>query len=161
MWWFDCDNVNNEINRYFYMNIKDGHWSNGILSRTAGDDVGVFSDPLMISPAGQIYEHETGLNYDGALPYIESGPLEIGQGDTTMTIDQWMPDERQSGEVVLTLKGKFWPEDPEFTLDVINVTTPQTFIFNCRQVKARFTGVPGDDFRVGAMRFNWKGRGKR
>ena len=161
VWFFDCEGTSSEITRYFYTNIRDNHWSVGQLSRTAGADVGVFRDPLMLSSTGTIYEHEVGLNYDGAIPYLESGPLELGNGDNSLTVTQFIPDERTEGQSTVTLKGKFWPNLAEFSSGPFSAASPASVMFNARQVKVRFNGVSGQDFRVGDFRFEVKQRGKR
>lgn len=161
VWWFDCDGSSNEINRYFYSNIKDSHWSKGALSRTCGSDIGVYRDPLMVSVDGLIYEHEQGVDYDGQLPYLESGPLEVGAGDNTITVKTYSPDERTSGQVTVTLKGRFWPNLPEFSKGPIDAASPAGVQFHARQVKVRFDGLPGADFRIGSFRFDCAARGRR
>lgn len=161
IWWFDCDANNNEINRYFYMSLRDNHWSKGVIVRTCGADTGVFRDPLMVGTDGLIYEHEIGVNYDGALPYLESGPLEMGAGDNTLTVKQYIPDENTDGAITVTLKGRFWPNLPEFSSSTFVASSPCGVQFNARQVKIRYDSADGSDFRIGGYRFDVVARGKR
>jgi hypothetical protein len=104
----------NEIDSYVSWNYRENHWNigriGGAVGRTCGTGKGTFANPLMVGGDGRIYEHETGLNYDGEAPFVETGPIEIGQGQRVMQALQLIPDERTQGDVTATLKARTYPE---------------------------------------------------
>jgi hypothetical protein len=159
--WFYPSSASNENDSYVTYNYREGHWAIGTLSRTAGTDRGVFTYPLMISSDGYIYEHEVGYAYDGASPFVESGPYQIGNGDNIMSVRRVIPDEQTLGEVVVSFKTRDYPTSTETTFGPYPAAQPTDVRFAARQVKVRYTGVILDDWRVGVNRFDVVAMGKR
>jgi len=159
--WFYPSSASNENDSYVVYNYREGHWAIGSLARTAGTDRGVFTNPLMISSDGYIYEHEVGFTYDGAVPYAESGPYEIGAGDNIMSVRRVIPDEQTLGEVVVSFKTRMYPMATETTYGPYSAAQPTDVRFAARQVKVRYTGNVLDDWRVGVNRFDVVAMGKR
>ena len=159
--WFYPSSASNENDSYVVYNYREGHWAIGTLSRTAGTDRGVFVNPLMISSDGYIYEHEVGYAYDSAVPYAESGPYEIGNGDNIMSVRRVIPDEQTLGEVVVSFKTRMYPMATETTYGPYSAAQPTDVRFAARQVKVRYTGNVLDDWRVGVNRFDVVAMGKR
>jgi hypothetical protein len=159
--WFYPSSASNENDSYVVYNYREGHWAIGSLARTAGTDRGVFTNPLMISSDGYIYEHEVGFTYDGGTPYAESGPYEIGNGDNIMSVRRVIPDEQTLGEVVVSFKTRMYPMATETTYGPYSAAQPTDVRFAARQVKVRYTGDVLDDWRVGVNRFDVVAMGKR
>jgi len=159
--WFYPSSASNENDSYVVYNYREGHWAIGSLARTAGTDRGVFTNPLMISSDGYIYEHEVGFAYDGSTPYAESGPYEIGNGDNIMSVRRVIPDEQTLGEVVVSFKTRMYPMDTETTYGPYSAAQPTDVRFAARQVKVRYTGNVLEDWRVGVNRFDVVAMGKR
>jgi hypothetical protein len=159
--WFYPSSASNENDSYVVYNYREAHWAIGTLSRTAGTDRGVFVNPLMISSDGYIYEHEVGFAYDSAVPYAESGPYEIGNGDNIMSVRRVIPDEQTLGEVVVSFKTRMYPMATETTYGPYSAAQPTDVRFAARQVKVRYTGDVLDDWRVGVNRFDVVAMGKR
>jgi len=159
--WFYPSSASNENDSYVVYNYREGHWAIGSLARTAGTDRGVFTNPLMISSDGYIYEHEVGFTYDGSTPYAESGPYEIGNGDNIMSVRRVIPDEQTFGEVVVSFKTRMYPMATETTYGPYSAAQPTDVRFAARQVKVRYTGDVLDDWRVGVNRFDVVAMGKR
>jgi hypothetical protein len=159
--WFYPSSASNENDSYVVYNYREGHWAIGSLARTAGTDRGVFTNPLMISSDGYIYEHEVGFTYDGSTPYAESGPYEIGNGDNIMSVRRVIPDEQTLGEVVVSFKTRMYPMATETTYGPYAAAQPTDVRFAARQVKVRYTGDVLDDWRVGVNRFDVVAMGKR
>jgi len=159
--WFYPSSASNENDSYVVYNYREGHWAIGSLARTAGTDRGVFTNPLMISTDGYIYEHEVGFTYDGAVPYAESGPYEIGAGDNIMSVRRVIPDEQTLGEVVVSFKTRMYPMATETTYGPYSAAQPTDVRFAARQVKVRYTGNVLEDWRVGVNRFDVVAMGKR
>jgi hypothetical protein len=159
--WFYPSSASNENDSYVTYNYRERHWAIGTLSRTAGTDRGVFTYPLMISSDGYIYEHEVGYAYDGASPFVESGPYQIGNGDNIVSVRQVIPDEQTLGEVVISFKTRMYPTSTETTFGPYPAAQPTDVRFAARQVKVRYTGAVLEDWRVGVNRFDVVAMGKR
>jgi hypothetical protein len=161
VWWFYPSAGANENDSYVAWDYVENHWSIGTLARTAGTDRGVFRNPLMIGTDGFTYDHEVGLNYSGALPYAETGPFQIGNGDQILYINEMIPDERNLGSVSATFTTRYYPTSEESTYGPYSLTQPTSVRFNGRQMKMRVTTTTPSDWRVGAMRLNAIPGGRR
>lgn len=126
VWWLYPSSASNEIDSYISYNYRENHWNVGSLARTCAVPAGVFSTPLMMSADGYVYEHETGSNYDGQQQFAESGPYQLGSGDTVVSITGMVPDESTLGETSVTFKTKFYPTGDESTYGPLPQTTPPT-----------------------------------
>lgn len=162
VWWFYPSAASNENDSYVVWDYVEQHWTIGTLARTCGTDRSVFRNPIMVGTDGLIYDHEVGVNYSGALPYAESGPVQIGNGDNIMYINELIPDERNQGGVEATFKTRYYPNDTETTYGPYSLTNPTSVRFNGRQVKMRVTTTnPPTDWRVGTQRLNAVAGGRR
>lgn len=154
VWWFYPSANSNENDSYVSWDYLDNHWSFGSLSRTAGTDRNVFRNPIMVGTNGYVYDHEIGLNYDTSLPYAETGPIQIGNGDNIMYVNELIPDERNQGSVSATFKTRYYPTSAETTHGPYSLTQPTCVRFNGRQVKLRVTTTTPSNWRVGTQRLN-------
>jgi hypothetical protein len=159
--WFYPSAASNENDSYVTYNYREGHWAIGSMSRTAGTDRGVFTNPLMVSADGYIYEHEAGFDYEGSTPYAESGPIEVGNGDAVMSVRQVIPDEQTLGEVVVSFKTRMYPTSDESTFGPYSASQPTDVRFSARQVKIRYTGSILSDWRIGVTRLEAVASGGR
>jgi hypothetical protein len=152
VWWFypSADSV--ECNRYVAWNYRENHWSIGSMSRTIGSDLGVFEHPFAVSPEGTLYEHEVGWAYDGAVPFAESGAIQIGNGDRLMAVRKLVPDERTAGDVRAAFRMRFYPNAVETTAGPYEMASPTDVRFTARQVRMRIEATRNADWRVGTMR---------
>lgn len=161
VWWFYPSGGSVENDRYVAYDYKENVWTIGALARTCGVDAGVFTRPVWFDYGANAYNHETGNAYDGAQPYVESGPIAIGSGDNVAHVTQLIPDELVQGEVTATFKTRFYPNDTERSYGPYSMSNPTSLRFTGRQVKVRFTGQEYKNWRVGAMRVDVKPGGKR
>lgn len=98
VWWFYPSATSDSIDRYVVYNYLEQCWYYGTLGRTAWVDRGVLSNPLAASADGYLYEHEVGFDDGSTNPasaisaYIDSSPIDIGEGDQFMFIDRMIPD---------------------------------------------------------------------
>src|SRR6056297_3601248 len=161
VWWFYPSSASNEIDRYVALDFKEGHWMTGSLSRTCGVDRGVFKYPLMADADGDLIDHEIGVNYDGASVYAESGPISIGNGDQIMAVRNLIPDELSQGEVSVTFKTRFHPNDVERSYGPYSMSNPTSVRFQGRQVRMRIEGEKLANWRAGIMRVEAVSRGGR
>lgn len=151
IWWYPSDE-GTENDRYVKYNINDQVWDIGSMDRTAGCDRGAFEYPIYIDSAGTISEHEVGYTYDGATPFAEAGPLEIGNGDRFVKALSLIPDEKTQGDVTVTFKTKFYPNGDETSFGPYTASTPTDVRFQGRSFKVRYDGVTASDWRVGTPR---------
>jgi hypothetical protein len=147
--------ASNECDRYVIWNYRENTWSIGSWARTTGVAAGVFDYPILIDPSGYVYDHEVGWNYDGASPYAETGPLEMGNGDRIMVARQLVPDEKTQGQVNVSFKTRFAPEGTESTFGPYTISSKYTDVrFSGRQVSFKVEAVELGDWRVGNFRLN-------
>ena len=161
VWWFYPSAGSNENDSYVSWDYVENHWTIGTLARTAGTDRSVFRNPIMIGADNFIYDHEVGLNYSGALPYAETGPFQIGNGDQVLYINEMIPDERNQGSVSATFKTRYYPTSAETSYGPYSLTQPTSVRFNGRQIKMRVTTTTPSDWRVGTQRLNAIPGGRR
>lgn len=161
IWWFYPSASSSEVDRYVAFDYKEGHWLVGELARTTGVDRGVFTYPLMTDTGGELYEHEVGVNYDGATVFAESGPIAIGVGDALMHVNELIPDEKTQGDVTATFKTRYYPQGDETSFGPYTMANPTSVRFNGRQIRMRVTGNTASDWRVGTMRLDARAGGRR
>lgn len=161
IWWFYPSGNSTENDSYVSWNYRDNHWSIGSLARTAGADAGSFLFPQMIGADGYVYEHEVGYAYDDAQVFVQSGPIELGNGDQVMKCTSLIPDEKTQGDVTATFKTRFFPNAPESSHGPFTMANPTSVRFTGRQVSMRIDANINTDWRVGTMRLNAVAGGKR
>jgi len=161
VWFFYPSANSNEIDRYVSLDYKEGHWSTGELDRTAAVDRGVFAHPIWADASNNLYNHETGHTHGSVKPYAESGPISLGNGDTVMKVNSLIPDEKTQGEVKVTFKTRFYPNEAEVAHGPFTLSNPTSVRFTGRQVRLRVEGVGNDNWRSGVMRIDARTGGRR
>tara|TARA_R110002167_G_scaffold328887_1_gene535455 strand:- start:562 stop:2502 length:1941 start_codon:yes stop_codon:yes gene_type:complete len=98
VWWFYPSASSDEVDKYVVYNYSEQVWYYGILGRTAWMDRGIFDFPIAANVDGYLYEHEFGFNDGTTNPasaidsYIQSSPIDIGDGEQFMFINKMIPD---------------------------------------------------------------------
>jgi len=161
IWWFYPSGTSNENDRYVALDYKEGHWSTGELDRTAGVDTGVFSNPIWADASGNLYNQETGYTHGSTKPYAESGSISLGNGDNIMKVTQLIPDEKTQGQVEVTFKTRFYPNDSETSHGAFTLGNPTDVRFQGRQVRIKVQGTGNDNWRSGIMRIEANAGGRR
>ena len=161
IWWFYPSANSIEIDRYVAFDYKEQHWLIGSLDRTAGVQRGVFKYPFMTNGDVDLIEHEVGLNMDGASIFAETGPVSAGTGENVVSVTKVIPDELTQGDVDLTFKTRFYPNDTERSYGPYNPSNPTSVRFSGRQFRMRIDGDQLAAWRVGTMRVEVKPMGKR
>ena len=85
----------------------------------------------------------------------------IGSGDNVMNVTQLIPDERNKGDVTVTFKSRFYPNDTERSYGPFTMDTPSSMRLTGRQVRIRIDGATPSDWRVGINRIEVKQGGRR
>ena len=162
VWWFYPSGSSNENDRYVVLDYKEGHWNFGSLNRTAAVDRGVLNTPIWVDSTGDVFNHElVGFPYGGDLPYAESGPISLGNGDNVMKATKLIPDEETQGEIEVSFKTRFHPNDTERTYGPYAAGNPTSIRFTGRQARMRIEAVAAADWRAGIMRIEARAGGRR
>lgn len=163
VWWTypSKGRTNYENDRYVGYNYQEKHWIIGQLPRAAGIDRGVYEYPVLIDPDGFLFEHEFGANRTGMSVFAESGPLELGEGDQLLRIQQVIPDEKTLGDVKMTLFGAFNPTAAELKIGPFIAAQPTPTRLTARQIRFRVDEVTATDWRVGVPRLGVLPAGNR
>ena len=161
IWWYYPSGSSNENDSYVTFNYREQHWNIGSLARTAGTDSGVFQNPLMVSTDGFVYEHEVGFDYESAIIFAESGPIQLGNGDNVMSVREVIPDEQALGEAVVSFTSRLYPTGAQSSFGPYSAANPTSVRFSGRQVNVKVTGAVLADWRVGVIRLDAVASGKR
>jgi hypothetical protein len=96
--WYYPSADSDENDLYVTYNYADKVWTYGVLARTAMLDRGVRLYPIGAGVDRYLYNHEYGLNDGSTTPpsplnaYIESSPMDIGEGDRFSFVRRILPD---------------------------------------------------------------------
>jgi len=161
IWWFYTSENSTENDSYVTYDYKEGHWSVGLLDRTAGVDRGVFDFPIWADADGDLFNHEYGFYHGSLTPFAESGSISIGNGDQIMKVTNLIPDELTQGDVKVTFKTRFHPNDTERTYGSYTMANPTPVRFSGRQIRIRIESNKLADWRAGVMRIEATAGGKR
>jgi len=164
VWWFYPSNSATECDRYVAYDFMERHWLVGELSRTAGISRGVFAYPIMankLTESTDLMDHEIGHNYDGSTVFAETGPIALGAGEQIVKVNSVIPDEKTQGDVQMTFKTRFHPNEADRSYGPFDPTNPTSLRFSGRQFRMRVEQDQAVDWRVGIMRLNTIAGGTR
>ncbi len=111
--WFYPKADSSSVNAYVVYNYAEKVWYYGTLNRDAWIDRGIRTFPIATGNS-LLYNHELTNDDDGSAmtSFIESGPMDMGDGDKFVSIKQMLPDVTFNGStdatpsVSFTLKSK-------------------------------------------------------
>jgi hypothetical protein len=158
VWWFYPSAASSDCDRYVVYNYLEGHWSVGKLRRSAGCDAAPLVNPVMMTPDGHALEHEvlsshfTTSTETSNVARLESGPVELGNGDRLMSVQRLVPDENTLGDVQATLYSALTPTAAEEVHGPYPVASETSVRLNARQVRVRLDEVRPTPWRVGVLR---------
>ena len=170
IWWFYCSASSSEIDRYVSFNPEKGWWSYGTMARTAYiGDSDLIQTPYAAGTDGYLYDHESGTDDDtsGMTVTLDSGDIDIGDGDAMMFVNALVPDFRiLTGSITLTLKGKRYPHQSAYSSSTAVTMTSATELVNprlkARQISLSFSSsVAGDHWEMGTFRIGTKPYGRK
>lgn len=135
IWWHypSASQAGSENDRVVVWNYQTGHWMTHQIARASasGD---VFANPQLWDTTGRLYAHEIGQDRGGIGASLESGPLELGNGDRVYRLQQLIPDERTLGQVQVIVMSAFYPMATE-TVAAPCILAPVT---DCRATGRQF-----------------------
>ena len=176
-WYYPIGTGDTEITNYVTYNYEENLWSVGTLDRGAWFDSGMGDNPIATSvdtdtaaTYNYLYSHETGFDADGSAmtAYVESGDLEIGDGEGFMFMSKVIPDFAFDGtdpSVSITVKGRDYPLQDATTLSsvTVNQSTTESYLrARARHpvIRVESTGS-GYGWRLGTLRFQIRQDGRR
>lgn len=178
VWWFYPSSTSPANDRYVIYNYVENLWYYGNLMRAGWIDRGVYDTPIGAGLDGYLYSHETGFDDGSTTPatpidsYIQSSPLDIGDGEQFSLIRRVFPDvsfENSSNDSPYV----------DITLDVRNISggtylrssTASYYDNNRQQVDFRLRGrqlsfkltslLLGTTWRLGSPRIDIRSDGRR
>ena len=100
VWWFYPSADSSECNKYVIWNYNEKVWYYGSLTRTAWLDRGIRNFPIAAG-GGYIFNHELGFDDDGSAmtSFVETSPMDIGDGEKFAFIKRVIPDLTFTGSV--------------------------------------------------------------
>jgi hypothetical protein len=176
IWFYPIGEGNTEITNYVSYNYEEGLWAVGTLGRGAWIAGATRQYPIASTAVDGgdnfLFEHEVGFDDDGSAmtAFIESGDLEIGEGEHYMFVNKIIPDFTFTGNQTeasanIIMKGSDFPLETPTTLSSSTVTpsTKQSFIRNRSRhsvVRIESDGS-GYKWRLGDLRFDMRQDGRR
>ena len=114
--WFYPTSSSTEIDAYVAYNYIEKVWYYGTLARQGWLDRGIRTLPIATGNQ-YVYNHEVGFDDDGSAmtSFIESAPMDIGDGDKFVFLKRVIPDVTFDGstsvnpDVSFTMKAKNFP----------------------------------------------------
>lgn len=161
--WFYPSSGATDPDRYVTYNYVEGHWSFGTLGRSIGvsQQAGATTPvPVMIDSAGRIYDHETGDARTGTV-FLESGPVELADGDQVMRLQRIVPDDKVAGQVTAYLFTSMFPDNTETLNGPYTLASPTSIRLTARQVRLRLVEVVSAAWRIGVVRLGAIVSGRR
>ena len=111
VWWFYPSASSSDNDKYVIWNYVEKVWYFGTLSRTAWIDRGIRNFPIAASTP-HLFNHESGFDDDTSAmtAFIETAPMDIGDGDKFVSLRRVIPD--------LTFVGSVTSSSPNATFTV-------------------------------------------
>lgn len=165
IWWSYPDTRDgNECSRILVHSILDGTWSKGTIARSAFVQ-SARETPILVSPEGYIYEHETGETADGSALswYIKATGQYFDEGERVVMVRDVRPDfEAQSNSVNLTFYTQAYPQASEASAGTYTLAAgreKRDLRVTGRIIAQKFAGTgfarfgkPTYDIRIGGRR---------
>ena len=184
--WFYPSEDSLQIDRQVIFNYAENLWYVGSLARSSWADRDVYPDPYATefdsdddtstistiygTKAGRtfVYAHETGVNAEGSAmtAHVESGDMDIADGDQFMSMSRFIPDfKNQVGNVDVTIKTRPYPSGTQTShgsYAISTSTTKQDTRIRGRQLAVRVESDAVDDnWRYGTIRLELRPDGTR
>lgn len=177
VWWFYPSASSDTNDKYVIYNYGEQAWYYGTLPRTAWVDRGILDFPLSASPDHYLYNQEFGLDdgstnpVSGITSYIQSSPIDIGDGQQFMFLSRLLPDLSFLNTTSLTPTATFTTavrnyQQGGFSSSATSVFSPSTEQFflrlRGRQMTLRVeTTDLGVTWRLGTQRYDLRPDGRR
>jgi len=176
-WFYPIGSGETDNTNYVTYNYLEQLWTVGTMERGSWIEAATKNYPLSSSlitssDSNYLYIQERGHDEDGSAmtAFIESGDIEMGDGERYMMLSRFIPDFTFSGDtgsasMDVVVKGKDFPLDSLTTLSTSTVTssTQQSFIrarTRSSAIRVESDGL-GYGWRLGDLRFDMRPDGRR
>ena len=168
LWWHYPSGSSNECNSYVVYNEREGHWTIGESSWAAGYANGATQYPILCDSAGAVWEHENNnAGTRAASAYLESGPIEAGQGDNLIQLQGMAGDVSATngtqGDILsIVVYSALWPNTTEgASVSQSFGVSPFAIRKTGRYLRMRLTENHNLDWRLGLIRASIQTLGTR
>ena len=176
IWFYAIGEGDTEITNYVSYNYEENLWAVGTLSRGTWIGAGTRNKPLATTANNggnnYLYRHEVGYDDDDQpmTAYIESGDVELGEGEYFMYMNRIIPDFSFSGNssdatANIVIKGSDFPLESPATLSTSTVTPSSTQSFVRNRARHAVVRIESDGlgygWRLGGLRFEMRQDGRR
>jgi hypothetical protein len=177
VWWFYPSAGSDTNDRYVVFNYGEKVWYYGTLPRTAWIDRGIFDNPIAASTDHYLYLQELGFDDGSTSPasaitaYVESSPIDIGDGQEFMFISRLLPDLSFLNSTNDAPTATFTTAVRNYQQGSFNPSTTSTFTPSTEQFFLRLRGrqmtmrVGSTDasmtWRLGSPRYDIRPDGRR
>jgi len=166
VWWFYPSAGSLECDKYVAFDYEEGHWLIGTIDRSAGTEAGAYVDPLWIQSDRVIYRHENGYEHSGVKPFLESGPINLANGDEIMYATSIMQDELllstlATAPLTLDVTTRYYPDGTPFAWGPYTLGNPTDVRFSGRQALLKVTAEDGAPWRLGGVKLEYEFGGRR
>ena len=150
--WFYPTADSSEIDAYVSYNYAEQVWYYGTLSRTAWLDRGVRTLPLATG-GNYLYNHEIGYDDDGSAmtSFIESSPIDLGEGEKFAFIRRVIPDITFNGSTSINPTADFTIKAKDFPGSTYDQTSTQSTSRSSTSPVEQFTNKL--DYRIRGRSF--------
>lgn len=181
VWWMYPANENTalENDHYVIFNYVENVWSIGTMARSAWLSHGIIETGapgalILASDGSYMVAQEYGYSDDNGttqavIPsYVESGTMDIGEGDVMQFCSTLIPNHSVIGaasDITYTIKGRDWPNAELYIEQTVNASTRDTkkdIRIRAREFAVR-VGSAGNDFKwnLGKPRIEIQPDGRR
>lgn len=169
IWWLYQEG-GGDVDSYIVYNWVRKDWTVGKLDRSAAFSNDAVGGLVMMGTDGYAYNHElegvAPFDDDQSEVFLESGPIELTNGNTTQYISGIIGDYLSEGKVAITIIGQDFPSGPETTFG------PYTLEYPAQRNQAKPVRARGHTIRYrieglestwvqGSVRLNFQRGGQR
>ena len=95
------------------------------------------------------------------VPYVESGPIQLGNGDRVLSATSLIPDVTALGDITTTFYTRMYPTDSDTTHGPFTMAAPTSVRFTGRTCRMRATSDSAAAWNLGIPRLEMQPGGRR
>jgi hypothetical protein len=155
IWWLyqSTGSATGEPDKYAMWNYAANTWATGSLDRGAALDADPLRNPIMVSSAGEIYNHELLDVMPDDEVFIATGPLDEAHGNRMLALRSVFPDTIYAGDCEIRFTAKDMPTSPERSYGPYPYTNPTPVRVMGREISMRLRLLDTAS-KIGTMRMD-------
>ena len=95
------------------------------------------------------------------VPYVESGPIQLGDGDRILSATSLIPDVTTLGDIETTFYTRMYPTDSDTTHGPYDMRAPTSVRFTGRTARMKCTSELTNSWRLGVPRLEMQPGARR